>query len=467
MRSRTLLKPHQLEAIEESVTHPQQMLWHDMGGMKTASALTITHDRMDRLEVYGTLVIAPLRVVQLVWENEAKKWDYLQHLTFSLITGTPDRRYRMMKKRADIYLLNYELIEWFVDELIRNYLSRGKYLPFNQIIYDEISKLKDTSTNRHGAIRKITSYAPYRMGLTGTPASNGYKDLFGQYMVVDQGRRLGVDMAAFEEEFFHADKERAYTMNLNRGADSLIKERITDITLQYAPVRNPDELPVINDIMIQLDPKTQSMYDKLERDMFIELDNGDALEVFNAAALSMKVRQISQGAAFIEPENPEWAFIHNLKLKALDEVIEEAAGEPVLIAYQFQHDRERIMKQYPDAVYFGGHLNQQQAKKLMVDWQEGRISKLICHPQSVGYGTDGLQYGGHILVWFGITWSLDDYEQTIRRLDRTGQERRVTAHRILALNTIDMLMTERVAMKAVTQDELKATINNYRQMRGM
>lgn len=467
MRSREDLFPHQGERIGHAVANPQQMLWDGMGSGKTASALTITHDRKDRLEVYGTLVVAPLRVCQLVWMEEAHKWDYLRNLTFSHITGTPTQRHRRMRMRADIYLINYELVEWLVDELIAVYLSKGKYLPFNQLIADEISKWKDPTSNRHTAIRKLLAYVPYRIGLTGTPASNGYGDLFGQFMVVDSGKRLGVNITDFRKEFFTAGGYGGYSYELNVNAEDLIKQRIADITLQYAPERHPDELPIINDIWVKLPPAIQESYDKLEREMFLEFDNGKELEVFNAAALSMKLRQHCNGACFIEPEDPRWEPVHDIKLKALDEVIEEAAGAPVLVTYQFRHDLERIQKRYPEAVYFGGKLSKAEALRIVADWQAGRIPLLLGHAKSLGYGTDGLQYGGHIETWFGLTWSLDDYQQTIARLDRTGQAKRVTVHRILALNTIDMVMSDRLVTKGEVQEDLTSTINAYRKMKGV
>ncbi len=467
MRTRKDLEPQQTEAILHAETQWQQMLWHGMGSGKTAAALTITHDRIEKLQVYGTLVVAPLRVCQLVWEEEAQQWDYLKHLTFSPITGTPIQRHRAMRWPSDVYLINYEMVEWLVDELIAVYLSKGKYLPFNQIIYDEVSKLKDPDSNRHTALRKLIAFAPYRLGLTGTPASNGYKDLFGQYMVVDGGQRLGVNVTTFRKEFFDAAGYQGRGLTPKANAEARIKERIADITLQYAPVRKPEELPVINDIWVKLPPKVQAQYDLLEKELFLEFDDGGDLEVFNAAALSMKLRQFAQGAVFLQPECPEWERVHDIKLRAMDEIMEEAAGTPVLALYQFGHDRERLLARYKGSVHFGGSLGKTAAKEILRAWQAGEIPMLIGHPQSLGYGTDGLQYGSHLEAWFGLTWSLDDYQQTIARLDRKGQKRRVTAHRILALSTLDMVMVDRLATKDEVQGSLLSTINAYRKLKGV
>jgi len=181
----------------------------------------------------------------------------------------------------------------------------------------------------------------------------------------------------------------------------------------------------------------------------------------------MKARQFANGACFLEPEDPRWEKIHDIKLHALDEIVEEAAGEPVLVIYQFQHDLARIQKRYPEAVYFGGQLSQTESLKIVSDWQAGKIPMILGHARSLGYGTDGLQHGGHIEAWFGLTWSLDDYQQTIARLDRSGQAKRVMIHRILGLNTIDMVMAERLVEKGEVQDDLINTINNYRRMKGV
>ena len=414
------------------------------------------------MQVYGTLIVAPLRVCQTVWAQEAANWTHTQGLTFSLIHGTQKERHYAMRKKADIYLVNYENLAWLIDELIYVYLSKGKYPPFNMAVYDEVSKLKDPSTNRHEALRKLLAYLPYRLGLTGTPASNGYKDLFGQYMAIDTGQRLGFNITDFKEEFFNTEGYGGYDMVTKPGAEDAIKMRIADITLQMS---NDDyaELPemIVNDIMINLPSSVRDKYDKLENDMFIELDSGAEVEVFNAAALTNKCLQAANGALYLEPGSPVWDVLHDEKINALEDIVEESAGNPILCLYEFRSDLDRIRKKFPQARYLGGSMTTTQVQELLDDWNAGKIPLLVGHPASVGHGLN-LQYGGHTMVWFGLNWSLELYDQAIGRLVRQGQKYPVIVHRLLAANTLDEAVRDALAFKTFTQDGLKKTINSYR-----
>ena len=455
---------YQTRAYEHCLRHPQAMLWLDMGLGKTIITLSAIVSRMMHLQVYGTLVLAPLRVIQSVWKQEAGKWDHTQHLKFSLIHGNAQRRHRAMRVPADIYLLNYENLTWFVNELIAVYLSKGKYPPFNMVVFDEVSLLKDSTTKRHKALRTLLPYLPYRIGLTGTPAANGYLDLFGQFLAVDSGERLGFNITDYKTRYFETGYN-AYDVTLRNGADARIQERISDITLQ---MNSADYLSlpdvIVNDVYVPLPPRVRDQYDKLERDMFMELDSGVDMDVNNAAALCNKCLQAAAGAVYYD-EARNWETLHDEKLKALDDIVEEAAGSPLLILYEFQHDLHRLRERYPQATFLRDVKGEKGLHRLIESWNRGEIPLLVCHPKSAGHGLN-LQYGGHVIVWLGLTWSLDLYQQANARLNRQGQKKTVIQHRILCPDTLDEVVRDRLQGKDETQESLRKTIARYRKSRG-
>ena len=443
------------------------MLWLDMGLGKTAVALTNILERQDLLQVYGTLVVAPLRVIQTVWRQEARQWEHTKHLRFSLIHGKPDTRHRAFRVPADVYLVNYEGLKWLSEQLVHLYLSRGKYLPFNMMVFDEVSKLKDHTTQRHKALRDLLPFVPYRMGLTGTPASNGYLDLFGQFLAVDSGTRLGTSRRSFTERFFHETGWGvASRYEIDVGAETRIQELIGDITLQMSAEDYLKLPPIIfNDIWVDLPPKARAQYEKLERDMFIEMDSGTEVEVFNAAALTNKCLQASNGALYTSTGGP-WEKLHEAKLEALEDIVEETSGKPLLVAYAFRHDASRIEDKFSETDHLSSKLGTWRTGQLIERWNAGRIPMLIGHPASMGHGLN-LQKGSDTLVWFGLPWSLEQYQQTIDRLaGGLRRTRPVIVHRILARDTTDVAVLAALEAKATTQAGLKAALNEYRQQKG-
>ncbi len=450
------LHGYQVQAIKHGLEHPQLSLWLDMGLGKSVIALTITKERMDRFQLYGTLIVAPKRVCQTVWKQEAVKWSHTNQLTFSTILGTPEQRTRAAMVKADVYLVSYENLVWLVDLLVEKFLSRGLYPPFNSIIFDEITKLKDAGTKRHGAIRKLLAYLPYRMGLTGTPASNGYLDLFGQYLALDSGDRLGTGITQFKHTYFDQGYN-AYELTLKPGAKAAVQSRIADITLQMSSAEYLT-LPTVtyNDIWVTMPARAFKKYQQLEEEFFIEMDSGVDIEVANAAGLTNKCLQAANGALY--DETGEWSPLHTAKLEALDSIMEEAAGQPVLVLFNYHHDRERILERFPMAEFFGGGMD---PVDVVDRWSAGKIKMLIGHPGSMGHGLN-LQYGGHTIVWFGLNWSLDLYLQTNARIDRQGQTHPVIIHRILTADTMDVGVLQALAGKAATQQELRAALQAYR-----
>lgn len=458
-----MLHGYQQKAITFSLQHSQLALWLDMGLGKTAIALSNIVERQDLFQVYGTLVIAPLRVIQTVWRQEARQWEHTKHLRFSLIHGTPDQRHRAFRMPADVYLVNYEGITWLSQQLIHLCLSRGKYLPFNQVIFDEVSKLKEYTTKRHKALRQLLPFLPYRMGLTGTPAANGYLDLFGQYLAIDSGARLGTTKSAFAERYFHKTGWGvASRYEIDPGAEKRIEELIGDITLQMS-AQDYLELPpiVFNDIWVDLPPAAREKYEQLEREMFMELDSGAEIEVFNTASLLNKCLQAANGALYVETGGP-WDHLHDAKLDTLSDIVEEAAGKSILLAYSYRHDAARITEKFTGVEHLSSKLGSKRINSLVSDWNDGQVPMLIGHPASMGHGLN-LQHGSNTLVWFGLPWSLEQYQQTIDRLaGGLRRQRPVIVHRILARGTTDEVVLADKETKGKIQDDLKKALNEYR-----
>lgn len=447
---------YQVRGVKHGLDHQQAMYWLDMGLGKTIIALSVIMERMAREQVSGTLITAPLRVCQTVWRQEARKWTHTEHLKFSLIHGKPQERARAALVPADIYLINYENLNWLVDFLIDQRLSKGMYPPFNQAVYDEVTLLKDWSTVRHEAIRKLLPYIPYRMGLTGTPASNGYLDLFGQYLAVDAGARLDYRVTHYRDNYF-SKSFGGWGYDLKPGAEEQIQTAIADITLEMS-AEEYLELPevIYNNIPVLMPDKARRHYIELENQMFTELDNGAVVDVANAAVLTSKCLQAANGALYDEEHN--WQEIHTAKLDALEDIVEESSGQPLLVLYNFIFDHERIKKRFPDAISFRDYKD---PEALVKDWDAGKIKMLIGHPKSMGHGLN-LQYGGHIVVWFGLNWSLDLYLQANARVARQGQTKPVIVHRILTVDTMDYSVLDALDNKATTQQELRAAINRRR-----
>ena len=467
MRPKSSLHQYQTKAIEFLEHHAEAMLWLDMGLGKTAVTLTNIVNRQDRCQVYGTLVVAPLRVIQTVWRQEAAKWEHTKHLRFSLIHGKPNQRSLAFTRHSDIYLVNYEGLRWLSQQLVHHYLSKGRYLPFNMVVFDEVSKLKDHTTARHKALRDLLAFLPYRIGLTGTPAANGYWDLFGQFLAVDMGARLGTSRSTFAQTYF---RETGWGMGsryeVYPGAEKRIEEMIGDITLQMSAA-DYLELPkiVINDVWVDLPSRARAQYEKLEREMFLELDSGTEVEVFNAAALTNKCLQAANGALYTQTGGP-WEELHTAKLEALDDIVEEAAGKPVICIYQFKPDAYRVKERYKGVEWLSSKMNTGRTLDLQRRWDLGQVPMLLAHPLSAGHGLN-LQHGSDTLAMVGIPWSLEQHDQTIDRI--AGGLRRfrpVVINRILARNTTDEAVKAALEAKATTQEGLKAALNEYRRQKG-
>lgn len=467
MRTIDQLHEYQRTCVKYQCSRPASALWVDPGLGKTAITLTSITHLIATGYLNSVIIVAPIRVIRLVWRQEAQKWEHTKGLRFSMVTGTRDQRTRALLRDADVYLINYENLKWMAEAVHTYFTSKGKEPPFQGIVWDEISKMKNSSTDRVRAVRKIIPNMKWTTGLTGTPASNGYKDLHGQFLVLDGGQRLGTSKTAFRTRFYK--KAGPYKEVPYDDTEETIKKLIGDITLEMSAADyNPLPDLMVNDVMIELPTELRAKYDKMEKEFFIALDSGTEIEMFNTASLTNRCLQFSNGAMYPVAGMPMWEPIHDLKLDALEDIIEEMNGQPVLVAYAYRSDAERIMKRF--AALRPINLTECKSEASLISamhrWVTGDCQLMIGHPASMGHGVDGLQKMGHTLVWFGLNWSLDLYEQFNARLRRQGQGVPVVCHRILTIDTLDQAQALALDEKADTQASLRKAVKEYRQQRG-
>lgn len=463
MLTPNLLHDYQKKAVNFQCSHPHSMLWLDMGLGKTVITLTSLAHLLRSGFLRGVIIVAPIRVIRLVWRQEAAKWEHTKHLRFSVVAGTKDQRTRALLRPADVYMINYENLGWLAETLQTYFVKKERPMPFNGIIWDEISKMKNSSTNRVKAFRKIADQFAWTTGLTGTPASNGYKDLHGQFLVVDRGERLGTSKTAFRTRFYR--KVGPYKEVPYEDTEDTIKKLIGDITLEMsAEDYNPLPDLIVNNVEIEMPDELRAKYEKLEKEFFLVLDSGKEVEAFNQAALTNKCLQFSNGAMYPIAGMPLWEPVHDMKLDALEEIIDEAQGSPILCAYAYRSDAERIMTRFKDLrpINLTECKSEASLTNAMHRWKTGDCQLMIGHPASMGHGIDGLQKNGHILVWYGLNWSLDLYEQFNARVRRQGQGAPVMCHRVLMQNTLDQAQALALDEKATTQAGLRNAVKQYR-----
>jgi SNF2 family DNA or RNA helicase len=458
-----LLHGYQQKAVNFQCTHPNSMLWLDMGLGKTVITLTSVAHLIKTQFLRGVIIVAPIRVIRLVWRQEAAKWEHTKHLRFSMVTGTKDQRTRALLRPADVYMINYENLGWLAETLQTYFVKKDKPMPFNGVVWDEISKCKNSATNRVKAVKKILDQFDWTTGLTGTPASNGYKDLHGQFLVVDKGQRLGTSKTQFKTRFYR--KVGPYKELPYDDTEDTIKKLIGDITLEMsAEDYNPLPDLMVNNIEIEMPDDLRAKYEKMEKEFFIQLDSGTTVEAFNQASLTNKCLQFSNGAMYPIPGMPLWEPVHDLKLQALEDIIDEANGSPILCAYAYRSDAARIMEKFKhlDPINLTECKSEVSLTNAMHRWKTGDCQLMIGHPASMGHGIDGLQKNGHILVWYGLNWSLDLYEQFNARVRRQGQGVPVICHRIMCQATLDQAQALALDDKATTQAGLRNAIKEYR-----
>jgi len=457
------LFPYQRSAVAFQCQRDTSALWLGMGLGKTAITLTaINHLINVGYFTKSVLIIAPKRVIQTVWHQEALKWEHLQSLTFSKMVGNPDQRIRALIAPAKIHLISYDNLGWLSETLKTYYIDRGHPSCFEGVVFDEISKMKNSTTNRVKAFLKIQPYMKWSTGLTGTPVGNGYKDLHGQFLVLDGGKRLGRTKTQFDSSFLKTTAR--YKSELYPDSEQNIKRFISDITLEMSTDDyNPLPDLIENDVIIRLSADLMKNYKTLEKKFFLEVASLDkVIEISTTLAMMNKCFQFSNGAVYPEPGIPDWEHIHDGKLEALEDIIEEANGLPILVAYAYRSDAERILKYFHKL----NPINLTDCKdneiSLALDrWKLGNCQLMIGHPASMAHGIDGLQEAGNIIVWFGLNWSLDLYLQLNARLRRQGQTKPVMCHRILTEGTMDFLQSDTLENKDKVQINLKQSIHDY------
>jgi len=448
--------PHDYQSfcIEYIKTHPVAALLLDMGLGKTVITLTALNNLIfDDLLVSKVLVIAPLRVSRDTWPAEVKKWDHLKDLDISVIVGDLRTRKAAVSASAQVYVINRENIKW----LVEYYEKNGLRWDFDCVVIDELSSFKNYQSQRFKWLRKVRPFVHRWIGLTGTPTSNGLMDLWAEIGILDGGERLGRFIGRFRESYFKPGSMNPSTGVVfsyipRPGAEEQIYDRISDITISMKALdylQLPDCIYVNHEV--EMNDQERRLYDQLKRDLIIPTDDGD-IDAANAASLSNKLLQMANGAVYDENKTPR--FIHNRKLEMLEDLIESANGQPVLIAYWFKHDRTRIMEYLTAAGYAVRDIR---SSADINDWNSGSIPVALIHPASAGHGLN-IQDGGHILIWFGLTWSLELYQQTNARLWRQGQKETVTIHHIVTKNTVDEDVLAALASKDVTQEKLIAAV---------
>lgn len=439
--------PHDYQkySIEFVKTHPIAALLLSMGLGKTSTTLTALDDLLfDFFEIHKVLVIAPLRVTK-VWLDEVKKWNHLNYLRCSLVVGTEQERKRALWANADIYIINRENVQWLIDE-------SGIQFDFDTLVVDELSSFKNFKTKRFKSLMKVRPMVKRVIGLTGTPTSNGLMDLWSEFKLLDQGKRLGRFITNYRDQYFRPDKRNGQVVFSYKPlpfAEDAIYDKISDITISMKAndYLNMPEL-ISNHVEVEMSEKEMKVYQELKQELVITLGDED-VTASNAASLSNKLTQMANGAIYLD--NHESAIIHDRKLDALEDLIEAQCDKPVLVAYWFKHDLDRIKNRLEELKV---NFKEIKTEASIEDWNKGNIEVGLIHPASAGHGLN-LQEGGSTLIWFGLTWSLELYEQTNARLYRQGQKDRcVVIEHIVTKGTIDEQIIKALEEKDKSQSRL-------------
>lgn len=423
------------------IDHPAAGLLIDMGMGKTVSTLSAINDlKYDYCEIDNVLVIAPLKVASKTWPDEIEKWDHLNHLSYSKVLGSEKKRLEALRVKADVYLINRENVVWLVEHY-------GRKWPFKTVVIDELSSFKDQSSKRFKALRKVRPLITRIIGLTGTPAPNSLINLWSQIYLLDRGERLEPKVGQYRQKYFTPGQTQGYTVfswNLRPGSSDIIYGKIGDICVSMK-AKDYLTLPerIDNTIWIDLSKKEMDQYKELEKELILSVADADIVAA-NAAVLSGKLLQMANGAVYDDEGGTQ--YIHDGKMEAVADILEESQGEPILLFYNFKHDLKRLKKKFP----FARTLD---TDKDTDDWNRGEIPLLLAHPQSAGHGLN-LQHGGHIVVWFSLTWSLEHYQQANARLDRQGQKESVIIHHLVAKGTMDEKVIKALEGKRQGQDAL-------------
>lgn len=435
--------PHdyQAYAIDYIKTHPIAAVLLDMGLGKTVISLTAIADLLfDSFEAHRVLVVAPLRVARDTWPAEIEKWEHLQHLTFSVVVGTPKERRAALMAGADITIINRENLQWLIED-------SGFPFTYDMVVIDELSSFKNHKSKRFQALMKVRPKVKRIIGLTGTPSSNGLMDLWAEFKLLDMGQRLGRFITQYRNDYFLPDKRNGqiiYSYKPMPYAEDAIYRKISDVTIS---MKSTDHLKmpelISSKYEVRLSEEERVRYEELKSQLVLQLPEGEVTAA-NAASLTGKLVQLANGAIY--SDDGDTVEFHNRKLDALEDIIEAANGKPLLVAYWFKHDLERIKQRFD--------VREIKSSKDITDWNSGKIPVAVIHPASAGHGLN-LQTGGSTLIWFGLTWSLELYQQTNARLWRQGQTAgTVVIQHIITKGTIDERILKALSRKELTQNSL-------------
>ena len=437
--------------------HNRGCLFLDMGLGKTVTALTVAKELLDDFFIDKVLVIAPKRVAEDTWSREAAKWDHLKDLRISKVLGNLKQRKAALENDADIYVINRENTQWLVEYL------NGKW-PFDLVIIDELSSFKSAKSKRFRTLRRVIRGSGYVWGLTGTPASNGYMDLWAEIFLIDNGERLCKTLTKYRMAYFNPGRRRGnivYEYYLKPGAKQLIDKKLSDICLSMSKEDWLQLPPIIyNKVTVYMSEDEREVYEEFKKEKVLPIfrnavvslgDMESAIVADTAAVLSGKLLQMANGSVY---DDKDGVFhLHDRKLDALEDIVDTSNGQPVLVFYCYKHDLDRIRDRFKEAVLLKGPND--------IDrWNNGEIQMLLCHPASAGYGIN-LQQGSHIIVWFGLPYSLEQYQQSNARLHRQGQEKTVIVHHIICDDTLDEKVLDVLQKKDATQRSLLEALKRY------
>lgn len=444
--------PHEYQeiAIQRIIDHTHYGLLLDMGLGKTISTLIAIEQLMyDYFDIKKVLLIAPKKVAESTWAQETKKWSETSHLTIASVLGPEKDRIKALESDVDIYVMNRENVQWLYDYYFE---KPKKPFPFDMLVIDESSSFKNPQAKRFKALRKMRPFFKRVVILTGTPAPNTLMDVWAQMYLLDGGKRLGKTLTEYRLRYFTPDKTNGqivYSYRLLPGGDKAIFYKMQDICMSLK-AKDYLTLPerIENIITVEMSPKEWELYKQMERDHVLSLVDDDDVSALNAAALAGKLLQLANGSIY--SDDGEAITVHNEKVKRLKELVETNEGKPMLVFYNFKHDLQAIKEAFPKAVEL-------KTDDDVAKWNKGNIQMLLAHPASAGYGLN-LQAGGNIIVWYGLTWSLEQYQQANARLHRQGQTQPVIIHHLVTKGTMDEQVMKALARKEVGQDALLEAI---------
>ena len=440
-------KPHDYQsyATEFILSHPISAILLQMGLGKSVITLTAIRMLLEKEEISKALVIAPLRVARDTWPEEIRKWDHLKGLSYAVAVGSPDERRAALKKGCEVTIINRENVPWLIEH-------SGIPFRWDMVVIDELSSFKNWQAKRFRSLMKVRPLVKRIVGLTGTPSPNGYMDLFAEYRLLDLGERLGRFIGRYRDTYFTPDRwgnGQVFSWKLRPGADEAIFRKISDITVSMKSVDHL-KMPecMMNRILVHMDERERNQYETLKEELFLRVMNRDGIyevDAKNASVLCGKLSQLANGAVYADEGGI--ARIHDRKLDALEDLIESAGGNPLLVAYWFQHDLWRMKERFPE-------IRVLRSSEDIRDWNAGKIPVAAIHPASAGHGLN-LQAGGSTLVWFGLTWSLELYQQTNARLWRQGQQAEtVVIHHLVTEGSID----ERIMLALKNKDRSQESL---------